>query len=157
MALRNIVHEGDEILRKRAKEVTEINDRIIMLLEDMAETMKAENGVGLAAPQVGILKRIFVADIGEGVMEFINPEIIEARGSITDDEGCLSVPGMVGTVDRPEYLKISALDRNGNRMVYEGTELLARVFSHENDHLNGILFIDKAENIRDAGSDDEEL
>jgi len=156
MAIRNIVHEGDDILRKRAKEVTEINDRIIMLLEDMAETMKAENGVGLAAPQVGILKRIFVVDVGEGLMELINPEIIEVRGSIEEDEGCLSVPGRVGTVARPEYVRIAAQDRFGNRVEYEGTQLLARAFCHENDHLDGVLYIDKATNLRDASAGDDE-
>ncbi len=156
MAIRNVVHEGDDILRKRAKEVSEINERIIMLLDDMAETMKLENGVGLAAPQVGMLKRIFVVDIGEGIMEFINPEIIEVRGSLTEDEACLSVPGKVGKVTRPEYVKIAALDRHGKKVVREGSELLARVFCHENDHLDGVLYIDKAESVRDASDDDEE-
>ena len=155
MAIRNIVHEGDDILRKRAKEVPEINARIIMLLEDMADTLKEQEGVGLAANQVGVLKRIFIADVGDGVIELINPEIIEVRGRQEEEEGCLSVPGIIGMVERPEYVKISALDRSGKRVVYEGTELLARVFCHEHDHLEGMLFIDKAKDLR-SGEDEEE-
>ena len=155
MAIRNIVCQGDEILKKRAKEVTEINEKIIMLLDDMAETMKSQEGVGLAANQVGMLKRIFIADVGEGLIELINPEILETSGMQNEEEGCLSVPGLVGKVKRPEYVKIAGLDRRGKRVVYEGTELLARVFCHENDHLNGELFIDKAEDIRDADTSDD--
>lgn len=156
MAIRNIVHEGDDILRKRAKEVPEINARIIMLLEDMADTLKEQEGVGLAANQVGVLKRIFIADVGDGVIELINPEIIEVRGRQEEEEGCLSVPGIIGMVERPEYVKISALDRSGKRVVYEGTELLARVFCHEHDHLEGMLFIDKAKDLRSAEDEEEE-
>jgi peptide deformylase len=155
MAIRNIVCEGDEILKKRAKEVTEINEKIIMLLDDMAETMKSQEGVGLAANQVGMLKRIFIADVGDGVIEIINPTILEVKGSQFEEEGCLSVPGLIGKVERPEYVKISGLNRKGKEVVYEGTELLARVFCHENDHLNGELFIDKAKEIRDADSDED--
>lgn len=157
MAIRNIVCEGDDILRKRAKEVPEINDRIITLLDDMAETLKEQDGVGLAANQVGVLKRIFIADIGEGIIELINPEILETRGVQNEEEGCLSVPGIVGMVERPEYVKIAALNRLGKRITYEGNELLARVFCHETDHLEGILFIDKAKDLRSASDDEEDL
>ncbi len=156
MAIRNIVHEGDDILRKRAKEVPEINARIIMLLEDMADTLKEQEGVGLAANQVGVLKRIFIADVGDGVIELINPEIIEVRGKQEEEEGCLSVPGIIGMVERPEYVKISALNRSGKSVIYEGTELLARVFCHEHDHLEGMLFIDKAKDLRSASDEEEE-
>ena len=155
MALRNIVIEGDEILRKRAKEVTEINEKIIMLLDDMGDTMRSQDGVGLAANQVGMLKRIFIADAGDGLIELINPEILEVRGCQNVEEGCLSVPGLVGTVERPEYVKITGLDRRGKKVIFEGTELLARIFCHENDHLNGELFIDKAKEIRDSQDDEE--
>jgi peptide deformylase len=155
MAIRNIVCEGDDILKKRAKEVTEINEKIIMLLDDMAETMKSKDGVGLAANQVGMLKRIFIADVGDGVIELINPEILEIKGSQFEEEGCLSVPGLIGKVQRPEYVKITGLNRKGKQITLEGTELLARVFCHETDHLNGELFIDKAKDIREAEENEE--
>ncbi len=154
MAIRYIVHDGDDILRKKAKEVPEINPRILMLLDDMADTLKEQNGVGLAANQVGVLKRIFIVDIGEGVIELINPEIIEIKGLQDEEEGCLSVPGLIGRVERPDYVKITALNRFGKKMTYEGTELLARVFCHETDHLNGVLFTDIAKDLREA---EEEL
>ena len=151
MALRNIVVEGDEILRKKCREVTEIDDRIRIILDDMIDTMRAYNGVGIAAPQVGIMKRMFVIEVEEGdVIELINPEIIETRGSAWEDEGCLSIPGMIGTVERPEYVKIKGLDRFGNEVVYEAEGYKAVAFCHENDHLDGILYIDKAKDIRDA-------
>jgi len=142
MALRNIVLDGDEGLRKKSRPVTEITDKIRTLLDDMADTMYDACGAGLAAPQVGVLRRIFIVDAGEGLMELINPEIIETKGSAVEDEACLSVPGRCGEVERPEYVKIKALDRYGNEVVYEGTELLARAFCHENDHLDGILYTD---------------
>lgn len=154
MALRNIVFEGDEILRKRAKKVTEINDRIRMILDDMYETMKNKDGCGIAAPQVGILKRMFIAEVEGQVYELINPEILESDGVQSDDEGCLSVPGMIGTVERPEYLKIKGLNRDGEEVVYEADGYLAVVFSHEYDHLDGILYIDKATNVREYERDD---
>ncbi|QAT43194.1 peptide deformylase [Aminipila luticellarii] len=151
MALRNIVVEGDEILRKKCREVTEIDDRIRIILDDMIDTMRAYNGVGIAAPQVGIMKRMFVIEVEEGdVIELINPEIIETKGSAWEDEGCLSIPGMIGTVERPEYVKIKGLDRFGNEVVYEAEGYKAVAFCHENDHLDGILYIDKAKDIRDA-------
>ncbi|QOX62476.1 peptide deformylase [Anoxybacterium hadale] len=155
MALRNIVQEGDEILRKRAKEVTEINDHIRMILDDMIETMREKNGVGIAAPQVGILKRMFIAEVDGELIEMINPEILETEGSQSEDEGCLSLPGYIGTVERPEYIKMKGLNRDGKEMVYEGTGFLPIVLSHEYDHLDGILYTDKAKNIREFDRDDE--
>lgn len=153
MALRNIVLEGDEILRKRAREVTEIDDRIRMILDDMVETMKANDGVGLAAPQVGIFKRIFVAEVDGEIIELINPEILESDGVQFEDEGCLSIPGMIGTVERPDYIKMKGLNRQGEEVVYEGSGFLPIVLSHEYDHLDGILYTDKAVNIREADRD----
>lgn len=157
MALRNIVEIGDEVLRKTCRPVGEITDRVKVILDDMVETLHDSGGVGLAAPQVGILRRMVVIDIGDeenGLIELINPEIIETSGSQIDAEGCLSIPGKYGEVERPEYVKVKALDRNGNEKVYEGTELLARAFCHEIDHLDGILYIDKADEVWDI--EDEE-
>ncbi len=142
MALRNIVQVGDPILRKKSREVKEITDRIQILIDDMIETMKDAEGIGLAAPQVGVLKRIFVVDIGEGPLVLINPEIVEQSGEQTGSEGCLSVPDRSGEVTRPNYVKIKGLDRNGNEVEYEGEELLARAFCHERDHLDGIIYTD---------------
>ncbi|MBP6492199.1 MAG: peptide deformylase [Clostridia bacterium] len=153
MALRNIVVEGDEILRKRAREVAEVNDHIRMILDDMLETMRAYDGSGIAAPQVGILKRMFIAEFEGQVIELINPEIIETEGTQTEDEGCLSVPGMIGTVERPAFIKMKGLNRDGEEVVYEGTGFLPIVLSHEYDHLDGILYTDKATNIRDYDRD----
>lgn len=153
MALRNIVLEGDEILRKRAREVTDINERIHMILDDMLETMREQDGVGLAAPQVGILKRILIVEIDGQVIELINPEILETDGVQAEDEGCLSIPGMIGTVERPEYIKIKGLNREGQEVTYEGTGLLSVALSHEYDHLDGILYTDKATNVREADRD----
>lgn len=149
MALRNIVVEGDDILRKRAREVAEINDHIKTVLDDMLETMRHQNGVGIAAPQVGILKRMFIVEIEDEVIELINPEIVETSGSQSEDEGCLSVPGMIGMVERPAYIKMKGLDRNGNEIEVDGTELKAIALCHEYDHLDGVLYIDKAKNIRE--------
>lgn len=143
MAIRQIRYAGDPILRKVSREVTEINDRIKTLLEDMVETMYEYDGVGLAAPQVGILRRVVVIDVGEGPIKMINPEIIEQEGESIDIEGCLSIPNRSGTVKRPEKVKVRYLDENGVEKTLEGTGLLARAICHEVDHLNGILFIDK--------------
>ena len=143
MALRKVVKKGDDVLRKKSKEVTEMTPKILSLLDDMAETMYAENGVGLAAPQVGILKRIVVIDIGEGLMELINPVILEESGEQIEAEGCLSIPNVCGTVKRPAKVVVEALSRDGKRHRYEGTDMLARAFCHEIDHLNGVLFEDK--------------
>ena len=145
MAIRNIRTLGDEILRKKAKEVTEMTPRIQELIDDMFETMYEANGVGLAAPQVGILKRIVVIDVGEGPIVLINPEILETSGEQTGDEGCLSVPGMAGQVTRPNYVKVKAMDEDMNEVIYEGTELLARAFCHEIDHLDGKMYTDLVE------------
>ena len=143
MALRQIVKIGEPVLRKKSKVVKEINDRLIDLLDDMADTMYEADGVGLAAPQVGILKRVVVVDIGDGLIELINPEIIEAEGEYLDNEGCLSVPGESGDVLRPYRVKVRALNRFGETVEIEGEELLARAFCHEIDHLDGILYVDK--------------
>jgi len=144
MAIRTIRISTDEVLRKKCKVVKEITPNLLTLLDDMADTMYEANGVGLAAPQVGILKRVVVIDIGEGLLELINPEILETSGSQTDDEGCLSVPGKYAPVERPNYVKVKAMDRDGNEFIIEGEELMARALCHEIDHLDGILYIDKA-------------
>jgi len=147
MALRNLVLEGDPLLRKTSRPVDEITPRIIKLLDDMADTMYyGGRGIGIAAPQVGVLRRVFIADVGDehGLIEFINPEILEASGSQTDNEGCLSVPGKTCEVERPSHIKVKATDRNGNEFELEADGLLARCICHENDHLNGVLFIDKS-------------
>ncbi|MBQ3031500.1 MAG: peptide deformylase [Anaerotignum sp.] len=144
MAIRTIRISTDEVLRKKCKVVKEITPNLLTLLDDMADTMYDANGVGLAAPQVGILKRVVVIDIGEGLVELINPEILETSGSQIDDEGCLSVPGKYAPVDRPYYAKVKAMDRDGNEFIIEGEELMARALCHEIDHLDGILYIDKA-------------
>lgn len=146
MALREIRHyERDEVLRKKARPVERIDDRILTLLDDMAETMYNAEGVGLAAPQVGILRRVVVIDVGEGVIELINPEIIEQEGEQVAIEGCLSIPGLSGMVKRPARVVVSALNRHGERIEIEGTDLLARALCHEIDHLDGILYVDKVE------------
>ncbi|MGL5086554.1 MAG: peptide deformylase [Clostridium sp.] len=144
MAIRNIRKNGDEVLRKKSKNVDEINPRTITLLKDMAETMYDADGVGLAAPQVGILKRIFVIDVydDEGLRVFINPEILETRGSQIGEEGCLSVPGELEDIERANYVKVKALNERGEEFILEAEELLARAILHEYDHLEGTLFID---------------
>lgn len=145
MAIRIIRKEGDPILRKVSRVVDKIDDRIITLLDDMKETMHDAEGAGLAAPQVGVLRRVIIIDIGEGLIELINPEIIFKEGSQCGEEGCLSIPGITGEVIRPNTVKIKGLNREGKEIVLEGKELLARAFCHEVDHLNGILFIDRTE------------
>ena len=151
MALRNLRYEGDPVLNKTAKEVKEMTPRTKELIGDMLDTMYHENGVGLAAPQVGILKRICVIDVGEGPYVFINPEIIETSGSQTGDEGCLSVPGKSGVVTRPNYVKARALDENMKPFEVEGTELFARAMCHEFDHLDCHLYVEKVEGkLKDA-------
>jgi peptide deformylase len=155
MALRKIVLEGDGILRKKTKDVKEINSRICELLDDMWETLEEYKGVGLAAPQVGVLRRIAVVDTGEdGVKaELINPRITESSGTAEEEEGCLSIPGFVGTVTRPEHVRVEALNRQGETVVLEGEGLLAKALCHELDHLDGILFIDKANEVRSLEED----
>lgn len=140
MAIRGIVKVGDPVLAKKCRTVEKIDDRIITLLDDMIDTLYDSNGVGLAAPQVGVLKRIAVIDIGEGLIELINPEIIAQEGMQNDLEGCLSLPGKWGYVERPERVTVRAMDRNGDEYEYEGEGLLARAFCHEIEHLDGILF-----------------
>lgn len=140
LAIRNIVKFGDDVLNKKCRPVEKIDDRILMLLDDMHDTLVKSGGVGLAAPQVGILKRICIIDIGEGLIELINPEIIKTSGSVNDVEGCLSVPGRWGYVTRPKKVTVRALDRNGKQFEMTGEDLLARAFCHEIDHLDGVLF-----------------
>jgi peptide deformylase len=144
MALRNIMnYQTDDILRKKTRAVESVNNRILTLLEDMVETMYHADGAGLAAPQVGILRRLIVIDVGTGLIKLINPVITEAEGEQQELEGCLSIPGIYGKVERPERVVVKALDENGKPIALEGTGLLARALCHEIDHLDGILFIDK--------------
>lgn len=145
MAIRNIRTLGDDILRAKAKEVTEVTPRIEELINDMFETMYEAEGVGLAAPQVGIRKRIVVIDCGDEPYVLINPVILETSGSQTGNEGCLSVPNKVGKVTRPNYAKVKAYNENMEEYIVEGTELLARCLCHEIDHLDGIMYVDKVE------------
>ena len=145
MAIRNIILEGDELLNKKCRKVEKFDDRLHQLIDDMIETMYHENGVGLAAPQVGILKRICVIDVGEGPYVFINPEIIESSGEQTGDEGCLSVPGKSGVVTRPNYVKARAYDADMKPFEVEGVGLFARAMCHEFDHLDGHLYVEKVE------------
>ncbi|MDR1028043.1 MAG: peptide deformylase [Clostridiales Family XIII bacterium] len=182
MALRRIVLEGDEILRKTSKEVRDFGGRTHLLLDDMWETLKECDGIGLAAPQVGVLRRIVVVDIppepdaedtatdadpeAEGAAgaarrddanlcgryELLNPVIVETEGEVREDEGCLSLPGLIGCVPRPARVKVRAFDRDGAEIIVEGEGILAKAFCHEIDHLNGILFTDIAESVREAGS-----
>ncbi|MBE3593470.1 MAG: peptide deformylase [Candidatus Carbobacillus altaicus] len=144
MTLRYIVKHPDPVLRKVAKPVTRITPHIHKLLDDMAETMAAANGVGLAAPQVGILKRVIVVDDGEGIIELINPEIVEMSGEQDGPEGCLSIPGVTGDVKRAQYVRVKGLNRDGEPIEVAGEGLLSRALQHEIDHLNGVLFIDRA-------------
>ena len=157
MALRKIVTEGDPILTKRCREVPQVTDRVRQLIDDMVETMHDAEGIGLAAPQVGVLRRIIVVDVFDGnTYELINPEIVEQEGEQYEEEGCLSVPGLVGMVHRPAYVKVKGLDRNGEPVEYEGTDLLARAFCHEIDHLEGTLFNSKADDLHYPTEDEEE-
>ena len=149
MALRNIVTDGDPILGKICKKVEKFDKKLCVLLDDMYETMNKANGVGLAAPQIGLMRRICVIDVGEGVIELINPEIIETAGTQDGAEGCLSFPGEYGMVERPNYVKVRAQDRNGEWYEIEGEELLARAFCHEIDHLNGVVFKSKVSRMLD--------
>ena len=146
MAIRNIRIMGDPIMEKVCKEVKEVTPRIKELIDDMLETMYDANGVGLAAPQVGILKRVVVVDVtGEDPIVLINPRILETSGEQTGGEGCLSLPGKSGTVTRPNYVKVRAYDRDMKPFEIEGTELLARAFCHEIDHLDGHMYVEKVE------------
>ena len=146
MALREIKHyKRDAILRKISKPVEKFDDRLQMLIEDMIETMYHADGVGLAAPQVGILRRLIVIDIGEGPVVLINPEFVSKSGEAADTEGCLSIPGLRGVVKRPSEVVVKALDREGRETEIKASGLMARALCHEIDHLDGILFVDKVE------------
>jgi len=148
MAVYRIVLKEDPFLRERAKEVREVNQSVKKLINNMFETMYAEQGVGLAAPQIGVGKRVVVVDIGEGKIALINPEIITGEGKEIANEGCLSCPGLMGEVPRMTKIKLKALDEEGNEMEMEAEDFLARAIQHEIDHLDGVLFLDKAENIQ---------
>ena len=158
MAIRNIREMGDDILRKKSREVTEMTPKIRELISDMYDTLYESMGVGLAAPQVGILKRIVVIDVEEGnPYTLINPEILETRDNQTGGEGCLSVPGKAGKVTRPAYVRARALDENMQPYELEGEGLLARAICHELDHLEGILYVDRVEGeLYDAEMEDDE-
>ena len=157
MAIRNLRYEGDPILRKTSKEVKEITPKIVELVDDMLETMYESNGVGLAAPQVGILKRIVVIDVGEGPIVLINPVILETSGEQTGEEGCLSLPGKAGIVTRPNYAKVKALNEDMEEVILEGEGLLARAFCHEIDHLDGKLYTRLVEGeVHDVNYEEEE-
>lgn len=155
MGLRQIRQEGDPLLRKKSREVSELNDRTRELIDDLTETMRDAAGVGLAAPQVGVLRRVVVVEVEDKLFELVNPVIVESTGEQNEVEACLSCPGKQGVVKRPAHVRVEALDRNGNKVSYEGEGLLARAFCHEIDHLDGILFIDKAESVEEPGDDDE--
>ncbi len=148
MAIRNIVQVGDDVLRKKSFEVTDFGSKTGELLDDMKDTVKKAQGAGLAAVQVGVLRRIFVVDVEEGYFEFINPEIISSSGEQYGIEGCLSVVNKDGYVKRPEKVTVKYQDRNGKRHKLTAEGFFAKAICHENDHLNGILYIDKADNIR---------
>lgn len=150
MAIRNILTDNDPTLRKKSREVTVFDERLHTLLDDMHETMVAANGVGLAAPQVGILRKVVVIEVDDTYIELINPVIVEVKGEQTGAEGCLSLPGVCGTVTRPNYVKVKAVDRHGNSFDVSGEGLLARAFCHEIDHLDGTLFSDKATEMFDV-------
>ena len=156
MAIREIRIMGDEVLKKVGKEVKQMTPRTQELIDDMLETMYEANGVGLAAPQVGVLKRIVVIDVGEGPIVMINPVILETSGSQTGSEGCLSLPGKAGQVTRPNYVKAKALDENMEEYIIEGEELLARAICHELDHLEGHMYVEKVEGQLEDVTYDEE-
>ncbi len=148
MAVYVIVQAENKVLREKAQRVTKLGRNIIKLLDNMRDTMYANKGVGLAAPQIGISKRVIVVDIGEGLVELINPEILVAAGEETGTEGCLSIPGVVGEVTRSAWIRVKGLNRKGSETEIEAEGFFARALQHEIDHLNGILFTDKAKNLR---------
>ncbi len=157
MAIRNIRTIGDDILRKPTREIKEITPKIKELIDDMFDTMYEQMGVGLAAPQIGVLKKMFIIDTNDNPTVFINPEILETSGEQTGGEGCLSVPGKIGQVTRPNYVKVKAFDENFKEFIFEGTELEARAVCHEFDHLNGVLYVDKVEGeIMDVDSESDD-
>lgn len=148
MAIRNIVQVGDEVLRKKSFEVTDFGKKTADLLDDMKDTLDKAQGAGLAAPQVGVLRRIFIVDVQEGFFEFINPEIISQKGEQYSIEGCLSVRGKEGYVKRPQKVTVKYQDRKGEYHKLTAEGFFAKAICHENDHLNGVLYIDKADNLR---------
>ncbi len=155
MAIRQIRQEGDPLLRKKSREVEKIDEKIVQLLDDMYDTLKqSEDGIGLAAPQVGVLKRAIVIDLsdegGEGPYKLINPKIIKSKGEQVCREGCLSVPGVLGDVIRPAEVVVEALNEKGEKVRIKGKEIMAVVLCHEIDHLDGVLFVDKATEFFDA-------
>lgn len=156
MAILNILKEGDPTLRKKCRTVDDITPRILQLLDDMHETLEVAQGVGLAAPQVGVLRRVVIVEIGDKKYEMINPEIIETKGIQEEIEACLSVPEKYGLVKRPAWVKVRATDRNGKVYEVSGEGLMARCFCHELDHLDGTLYIDKAEEMYDADDIEDE-
>lgn len=151
MAIRKIIQLGDETLRKKSFPVTEINNKIIQLLDDMKDTLDKAQGAGLAAVQVGVLRRIFIVDVEEGYFEFINPEIISKKGEQYGVEGCLSVKGKWGDVKRPKEVVIKAQDRTGKYFTIKANDFFAKAICHEYDHLDGIVYVDKADNLRSEG------
>lgn len=156
MALRNIRMYGDPVLEKPTKVIAKMTPRLKELIKDMIDTMEDAQGVGLAAPQVGVLRKIVVIDVGEGPLVFINPRIIEMDGEQTGEEGCLSLPGKCGIVTRPNYVKAAAYDMDMKEFEIEGTELLARAMCHEFDHLEGVMYVEKAEGgIKDVTYEEE--
>ena len=158
MAIRKIVKLGeDDVLRKHARKVDKFDKRLHTLLDDMADTMYEADGAGLAAPQVGILKRVVVIDVGEGLIELVNPEILSAEGTQMCIEGCLSVPGKRGRVERPALVRVHAQDRDGNHIELEGEDFLANALCHELDHLDGVVYVDKMlEDVTDQYGEDDE-
>ena len=157
MALRNILVEGEPTLHKVSRKVTKFDDRLHELIDDMVETLRDANGAGLAAPQVGVLRRVVVVDTGEEVLELVNPEILEAEGEQTGLEGCLSVPGKWGLVTRPAVVRVRAQDRDGSWFEVEGEEFVARAFCHEIDHLDGHMYVELVEGeLHDVGAEPEE-
>ena len=147
MAIRNIVQVGDDVLRQRCAEVETFDEKLWALLDDMKDTVKKEQGAGLAAPQVGVLRRVVVVDVAEGYFEFINPVILSQKGEQTDWEGCLSVKGKSGIVSRPMKVKLAYQDRNGEKYLLQAKGFFARAICHELDHLDGVLYIDKATHV----------
>ncbi|HZK21831.1 MAG TPA: peptide deformylase [Oscillospiraceae bacterium] len=143
MAIRNIRVDEDPILRKKSRPVTEFNERLFTLLDDMADTLESLSAIGLAAVQVGVLRRVFICNFGDGIIELINPEIIHTEGTQQEEEACLSLPGKSGLTNRPATVQIKAQNREGKWCIYKGDELKARCFCHEYDHLDGVLYSDK--------------
>ncbi len=154
MAIRNIVKIGDDVLRKTCKPIDTITKRIQILIDDMIDTMYEANGVGLAAPQVGVLRRLCVIDVGDGPVVMINPVIVKTEGEQVGTEGCLSIPGKQGTVRRPMKVTATAMDQNGEVQVYEAEGLFARAICHELDHLDGVVYTDKVEGDIETGDEE---